>query len=71
MMRVQMKADTVYIMPGVRKVADKARVAAAWRRVLEWPGENLIGYHDPPRGVFTGDVRAALTAAVRRVKQLA
>ena len=70
MFRMMMKANTVYVMDGPRKVADKEKVAAHWKAILAWPTKTLMTYHDPPGTAFSADARAALEAAVRKVKQL-
>jgi hypothetical protein len=70
MLRAMMKPNLVYVQDKARKVADPARVAAAWRKVLAWPCETLFGYHEPPGEAFVGDGRAALAAAVAKAKQL-
>jgi hypothetical protein len=71
MFRMMMKANTVYVMDGPRKVADKAKAAAHWQRILAWPARTVMTYHDPPGVAFATDAHAALEAAVRKVKQLA
>jgi hypothetical protein len=70
MVRMMMKANTVYIQDKARKVADPAQVAACWDEVLRWPGRTLMGYHEPPGEAFIGDARAALVSAVKAVRQL-
>ena len=70
MLRMMMKADTVYIQDKARKVADREQVAASWRRILKWEGHTLLGYHEPPGEAFVGNVRATLTEAVKAVRQL-
>lgn len=68
-MRTMMKPNQVYIMDKPRKVADAAKVAAHWRTILDWPMRALMTYHDSVGVAQLGDCRAALEAAVRKVKQ--
>jgi len=68
-MRLAMPVGRVRLVTDVRPVGDRARVAAAWKRILDWPGEALMGYHDALGGSYLGDVRAELGAAVRRAGQ--
>lgn len=70
MMKTMMKPNTVYINDQGRKVGDRAKVAAAWRKILEWPCTTLMGYHERPGEAFVGDGRTALRTAVERSKQL-
>jgi hypothetical protein len=70
MFRMMMKSNEIYVMDGPRKVADAARVAAHWRSILAWPATTVMTYHDPPGVAFVGDGRAALEAAVDKVRQL-
>jgi hypothetical protein len=70
MLRMMMKADSVYINDKARKVADATAVAACWRRILAWDAATRLGYHELPGEAFRGDGRAALTAAVQAVGQL-
>jgi hypothetical protein len=70
MLRMMMKADTVYIQDKARKVADPAQVEACWRQILKWQGRALLGYHEPPGEAFFGDVQATLTDAAKAVRQL-
>jgi hypothetical protein len=70
MMRMMFKADTVYLQDKARKVADPARVAASWRKILTWPSKTLLGYHEPPGDAFVGDGQAALAEVVRAAGQL-
>jgi len=53
-----------------RKVADRGKVAANWRRILAWPCRTLLTYHDVAGSGFVGDGRAALAEAVNRARQL-
>ena len=57
-------------MTGARKVADKPRVAANWRKILGWPAENLFSYHDTIGTGRVGGAQAALQAAVEKSGQL-
>jgi hypothetical protein len=70
MMRKMMKAKTVFVQDKARKVADKEKVAAAWREVLAWPCRTLMGYHETPGDAFVGDGQAALRQAVIAAGQL-
>jgi hypothetical protein len=70
MMKGMIKPDSVYLFTDARKVADPKVVDACWRRILEWPAETLLTYHDPPGHGFHGDGRAALEAAVRERRQI-
>ena len=66
MLRLMGKPETV----GARKVADKPRVAANWRKILGWPAENLFSYHDTIGTGQVGGAQAALQAAVEKSGQL-
>ncbi len=70
MFRMMMKPDTVAVQDQARKVADAAKVAACWGRILEWPAQTLLGYHEPPGEAFRGDGRAALRQAAIKGKQI-
>ncbi|HEX6765250.1 MAG TPA: hypothetical protein VF103_07220 [Polyangiaceae bacterium] len=70
MMRPMMKVNTVYVQDKARKVSDPRVVRDCWKRILDWPGRTLIGYHEPPGEGFLGDTRAELGRAVRQVGQL-
>ena len=70
MLRMMMKAETVYIQDKARKVANRELVAACWQQILNWPGRTLLGYHEPPGEAFFGDVQATLTAAAKAAHQL-
>jgi hypothetical protein len=69
MMRMMMKADRVYVMTGPRGVAEPARVRANWQRILRWPAENLLSYHDSIGNGVLGNACARLAEAVQAVKQ--
>jgi hypothetical protein len=70
MMRLMMKPERVAVMTGPRGVADPARVAGHWSRILAWPAEVVMTYHDSLGKAFVGDGRAALTAAARAARQI-
>jgi hypothetical protein len=70
LIRTFMKANQLYVLDKPRKVADADRVAAHWRTILDWPMRALMTYHDSLGVARLGDCRAALEAAVRKVKQL-
>jgi hypothetical protein len=69
MLKSMIKPDRVAVFTLARKVADTEKVAACWRRILAWPCQTLLTYHDVPGSGFVGDGRAALTAAVDRARQ--
>ncbi len=71
MIRMMMKADQLYVMTMPRPVLDKARVKANWLKVLAWPAENVLSYHDSVGTGCIGGGQAALRAAVEKSKQLA
>ena len=70
MFRMMMKAEQVYVMTGPRPVLDKERVRAHWRKILAWPAENVLSYHDTLGTGQLGGGQAALRAAVEKAKQL-
>jgi hypothetical protein len=70
MMRGMIKPDSVYVFKDARRVADATIVDSCWRRILAWPSETVLTYHDPPGHAFHGDGRAALEAAARERHQL-
>jgi hypothetical protein len=70
MFRMMMKPEQVYVMTGARPVLDKQKVAANWRKVLAWPAENLLSYHDTLGTGQIGRAHALLKAAVEKVKQM-
>jgi len=70
MFRMMMKAEQVYVMSGPRPPLDKARVAENWRRILAWPAENVLSYHDTIGTGHIGGGQAALRTAVEKVKQI-
>lgn len=70
MLKGMVVPDAVYVFKDARKVADSRIVDACWRKILEWPAETLLTYHDPAGHGFHGDGRAALEAAARRQRQL-
>jgi hypothetical protein len=69
MMRMMMKAEQLYLMKGPRGVADAQKVAANWKKVLAWPAETAMTYHDTIGTAFGPGAQAALTEAVRAAKQ--
>ncbi len=71
MFRMMMKAEQAYLMAMPRPVQDKARVAAHWKQILDWPAENVISYHDSLGTGILGNGQARLREAVIKVKQLA
>ncbi len=70
MFKSMIEPDSVYLFKDARKVGDAKLVDACWRRILKWPAQAVLTYHDPPGHHFRGDGRAALEAAVRRRGQL-
>jgi hypothetical protein len=70
MLKGMIKPDSVYVFKDARRVADATVVDACWRRILEWPAQTVLTYHDPPGHAFHGDGRAALEAAARERDQL-
>jgi hypothetical protein len=70
MFKAMIEPDAVYLFKDARKVADARIVEACWRRILKWPAQTVLTYHDPPGHGFHGDGRAALEAAARRRGQL-
>jgi hypothetical protein len=70
MFRMMMKTEQVYIMTGPRPVLDKARVKSHWQKILAWPAENVLSYHDTLGTGQLGGGQAALRSAVEKAKQL-
>lgn len=70
MFKSMIEPDAVYLFKDARKVADAKIVDACWRRILKWPAETVLTFHDPPGHGFHGDGRAAIEAAARRRRQL-
>jgi hypothetical protein len=70
MIKGMITPDSVYLFKDARKVADANVVDACWRKVLEWPAETVLTYHDPAGYGFQGNGRAALEAAARASRQL-
>ena len=68
--RLALKPEVVKIISKPRPVADAEIVAANWRKILEWPTDNLFTYHDTPGHGRLGDGGAALKRAVAAVGQL-
>ena len=71
MFRMMMKAEQAYLMAMPRPVLDKAKVAANWKKVLDWPAENVLSYHDSLGTGVLGDGQKQLREAVMKVKQIA
>lgn len=70
MLRSMLKPGRIWLWDMARRVGDPAAVAACWSRVLTWPAQALMTYHDPAGVAFVGDGRAALEAAARAAKQI-
>jgi hypothetical protein len=70
MARSMLKADQIYVQTGPRKVGDKAKVEASWRRILAWPCDAVMTYHDVTGFAFRADAANALRDAVRVAGQL-
>jgi hypothetical protein len=70
MLRMMMKANTVYVQDKARKVADRQQVVSCWQQILAWKGRTLLGYHEPPGEAFVGDVHTTLKQAAQAVGQL-
>ena len=70
MLKGMITPDAVYLFEDARKVADPKVVDACWRRILQWPAETILTYHDTTGHGFHGDGPAALEAAARRQRQL-
>ena len=68
--RQMLKPDKVWLMGMARKPKEPAVVSACWQKILAWPMETLMTYHDPPTRAVTADPRAALEGAAREAKQL-
>ena len=71
MIRMMMKAEQLYVMTMPRPVLDKARVKAHWQKILSWPADNVLSYHDSAGTGQIGDGQAALRIAVEKSRQLA
>jgi len=71
MARSMLKADRIYIQTDARKVLDKEKVAASWRRVLAWPCGAVMSFHDVTGYAYREDAQAALRSAIRAAGQLA
>lgn len=69
MFRMMMKAEQVYILAGPRPVLDKERVRANWNKILAFPTENVLTYHDTLGTGTLGQGQAKLAAAVAKAKQ--
>lgn len=70
MMRMMMKPNQLFVMTGPRKVSDKSRVSQHWKKILGWPSQAVLTYHDTLGFGFKGDGRSALQAAVASAKQV-
>jgi hypothetical protein len=70
MARSMLKADQVYLQTQARKVRDKDKVAASWRRILTWPCRAVMTYHDVTGYAYTENAEAALRSAIRAAGQL-
>ena len=70
MFKMMMKAEQVYLMTMPRPPLDKGRVAAHWRKILAWPAENVLSYHDTLGTGQIGGGQAALRTAVEKAKQI-
>jgi hypothetical protein len=70
MFKSMIEPDSVYLFKDARKVGNAKIVDACWQRILRWPAQTVLTYHDPPGYGFQGDGRAALEAAARRRGQL-
>jgi len=62
-------AESVYIQAAFRHVGDADTVAACWRKILSWPVQNLLSYHDSLGFGITEDAHGALRNAVDAVDQ--
>lgn len=71
MFRMMMKPEQVYIMAAPRPAMDKAKVAANWEKILGWPADYLMTYHDSVGRCAVGNVQQQLRKAVVKVKQIA
>jgi hypothetical protein len=70
MLRQMIKPDRAFIWTVARRVGDATAVASCWQKVLAWPCQTLMTYHDVPTTAVTGDAGAALAAAVKESGQL-
>lgn len=69
MFRMMMKAEQIYVMAGPRPPLDKEKVRKNWQKVLAWPVENVLSYHDTLGTGTLGNGQMLLRAAVAKVKQ--
>jgi hypothetical protein len=70
MARSMLKADRIYVQTGPRKVADRAKVEASWKRILGWPCKTVMTFHDVTKFAFSDGAALALREAVREAGQL-
>jgi len=70
MLRMMMKAEVTYIVSGPRPPLDKDRVRRHWEKILAWPADNLLSYHDTLGTGEIGNARAKLRHAVEAVHQI-
>jgi len=69
MFRSLMKTKEIYIMEKFRFVGDATAVAACWSKILAWPAQTILSYHDTPGVGFTEGAHEALKTAVAATKQ--
>jgi hypothetical protein len=62
-------ADSLYIQAAFRPVSDAEAVTECWRKVLSWPAQTVISYHDSVGFGIDTDAAAALRSAVESVGQ--
>lgn len=70
MFRMMMKAEQVYILTGPRPVLNKEHVKTNWQKILAFPAENVLTYHDTLGTGSLGNGQAKLAAAVAKAKQI-
>ena len=70
MFRMMMKAEQVYLMAMPRPVMDKAKVAVNWGKILQWPAENVLSYHDSLGTATLGNGQELLREAAAKARQL-
>lgn len=69
MIKKMMKAEQVYLPSGGRKVGDLDRVKAKWTKIIGWPVQTLISYHDTVGFAWTKDAAGALKTAIADAEQ--
>ncbi len=69
MLRKMVKPDKLYIQTMARKVAHRDIVKKCWHKILLWPADTVMTYHELPGIAYIGDGRDALLQAAREVKQ--